>query len=732
MSDSTKVQVRITSMGYQNPWKASMIGVSVNDEGVRNDAHKVFFITANKKLMPVDPNVGQIWKVYGHATTSKNERDGGYVSDDVRISASGMEFILPQNGEAFIRFIADHKDFRGIGDAKARRLWNLYREDVIPIIKSGDRKAFKGLISEDSITALFEGFSKYTALEHAVFFAQNGIPQNVIQRIFKAHKGDIKDRIQEDPYRLMSFGIPWSLVDEIALTKFNFAESAKLRLSAAIEACLSEESRRNGNTVISHQALHKALIKLLKKDELVSQALMQEHETGAFIVSKKGYHSSGMLVMESSIAKRLALYRSELPATCNIIATDSFTKAVDNLGFPPTDQQCKSVSNAHLNYTSVITGGAGTGKTTVLRLVTQTLKFEGVQIHCVAMSGRAAQRMAEATGEDALTIAKFLRNPPLRGDRPQMLVVDEASMLDVQTMYQIITHISPEVRLVLVGDADQLPPIGPGYVLRDIIDSNTVEMVELDVVKRQDEKSGIPDYSRSVRTGVAPDKLSSGSIKFHAVSEADIDATCIDLMSVDPDNTMIVAATYRSPNGGIDALNQVAQKTLNPGAKRWEFEFEGERRHLNIFKGDPVIFTVNNYEAGVQNGTLGRLTSLDQSDGSYGLVETTSGETVSITQSLLESLRPAWAISLHKAQGSQFKRVIVPLSSSRMIDRNWLYTAITRCELELHIVGSEDLFKKAVERESASSKRQTYLKELLEAEGGVKSLLSETNELQEA
>ena len=313
-----------------------------------------------------------------------------------------------------------------------------------------------------------------------------------------------------------------------------------------------------------------------------------------------------------------------------------------------------------------------------------------------------------------------------------MLVVDEASMLDVQTMYQIITHISPEVRLLLVGDADQLPPIGPGYVLRDIVDSNTIATVELDVVQRQDEQSGIPAYSQSVRTGAVPEKLSSGCIKFHSVSEANIDATCIDLMSDDPGNTMIVAATYRSPHGGINGLNELAQNTLNPGAERWDFDFQGEGRHLNIFKGDPVIFTVNDYEAGVQNGTLGRLTSIDQMDGSYGFVETTNGKRISITQSLLESLRPAWAISLHKAQGSQFKRVIVALSGSGMIDRNWLYTAITRCESELHIVGSAERFKKAIERESPSSKRQTYLKELLESEGSMKSLLSDASELQEA
>lgn len=718
MNDAIEVQIRITSVGYENPWKSAMLGVAVDDAGIRNDARKVFSISANKKLLPVEVEVGQVWKVRGLSTTRKVDK-GDYVIDEVRVLAEGMEFIFPENREAFIRFVADQKDFRGIGEVKARRLWNLWGENLIPIIKSGDRAAFSNVLSEDAITGLFHGFKKYTALEHFGFFVANGIPQGVIQRIFKRHKADIKERIQEDPYRLLSFGLTWAMVDDIAQVRFAKAENSKIRLSAAIEECLSEESRKTGNTVIPQEALRKALKRLLKSNNLVSQALMQEHDTGAFIVSEKGYHSAGHLIMESTIAKRLTVNRYEMAGSTNIIASESFKRAQDGLGFDPTLKQIKAVSNAHLHYVSIVIGGAGTGKTSTLRLVTQTLQAEGVEIHCIALSGRAAKRMSEATGGEALTIAKFLRNPPLADDKPQMVVIDEASMLDTQTMFRILTHVCPNVRIVLVGDADQLPPIGPGHVLRDLVSSGVFGIVELDVVKRQRGDSGIPDYSRSIRDGVIPHDLSAGSVTFHPVGDTDINETSVQIMSEDPETTIIVAASYSSLGGGIDSLNELAQRKLNKGSERWEFDFNGERRHLKIYKNDPVIFTANDYEARVQNGTLGRLNSIDQEEGTYGTVKTLDGEMHSVTQAMLESLRPAYAVSLHKAQGSQFRRVIVPLSKSKLIDRNWLYTAVTRAEQELHIVGSEEVFRKAVERESTSSKRQTYLTELLRSKGSL-------------
>jgi len=719
MNEPINAQVRITSVGFESRYKAAMMAVLVSDKGVRTDARKIVCISANKSLIPVDVEVGQIWMVRGYSSTVPVHKND-YLLNEIRISASDMELILPSTGEAFVQFVATQKNFRGIGEVKARQLWNRWGANLIPKIKSGCKEDFRSVLSEDSITALFDGFAKYTALEHLGFFAKHGIPQNVIQRIFKKHQSDIKQRIEQDPYRLLSFGLTWPTVDTIAQTKLGISRDAPVRLSAAVEACLLEETQKRGDTVLSQAVLKKSLKGKLEDNALVNQALVKQHESGAFIVSASGYHPTGMLIMESVIAKRLTSGNS-VAIFGDILSTNAFKSAVDALGFLPTDKQCTAVENTYKNQASVIIGGAGTGKTTVLRLVVQVLRSMGITVHCVALSGRAAKRMSEATGMKSLTIAKFLRNQALRGD-DKLLIIDEASMLDTQTMYRIVTHTNPEVRILLVGDADQLPPISAGHVLRDVVNSKVIATTELDVVKRQKNESGIPGYSRAIRAGTVPEKLSTEQVFFHEVGPEHIDAKCIGLISEDPRNTMIVGATYRSAHGGIDSLNELAQKTLNSDAKRWEFFVDGGYRHLDIFEGDPVIFTANDYNADVQNGTLGRLVSINQEIDSFGKIETDEHNVISVTRSLLESLRAAWAISLHKAQGSQFKRVVVPLSGSRLIDRNWLYTAVTRAELEVHIVGSIDVFRKAIVRESSSSKRQTYLTELLKSAGKPASL----------
>ncbi|MCE0760978.1 AAA family ATPase [Marinobacter sp. G11] len=724
MITPVEVKVRITSVGFQTRYKSSMIGVEIDDDGLRKDAKKHFLISVNRKLLPCEPAQGQVWKVRGRSSSRKVNKHGREILES-RVSADSMEFVLPYGGEAFIRFVADQREFSGIGERKARKLWNEFGPKIFADIKDGKRERLRGILSEDSITALFKGFERFNALEYSEFFARHGIPQGVMQRIFRKHEGSIKQRIEEDPFRLLSFGLTWSAVDEIARKSFGVSEDSSIRLSAAIEASLLEESGRTGNTVISLDGLRKVLKKKLKTNSLVTQALGQTNFTGSFAASDKGYHPAGSLIMESVIAKRLTKRLYDTPAEPgeNLIATEAFESACEEMGMgvgsgrSATEQQVNAVISSDLYYVMALSGGAGTGKTTTLGLITRTLGASGVEVHGIALSGRAAKRMGEATGIKAKTIAKFLRSPPLRPDKRSILVIDEASMLDTPTMYKIVTHVSSDVRLLFVGDVDQLPPIGPGHVLRDIIDSGVIETIQLDVVKRQKGDSAIPSYSRSIRDGVVPQDLSIGQVFFHPVDDADLNSTCIELMRADPESSMIVGATYASVHGGIDGLNLLAQETLNPDAKKWEFEVDGVRKHLKIYVNDPVIFTRNDYDSDVQNGTLGRLVSIEQQPGSYGVVQIDGGERLSVTQALLECVEPAYAISLHKAQGSQFRRVIVPLSPSKLVDRNWLYTAITRSEQELHIVGAESRFRRAIEFDSASSKRQTYLRELLIKEG---------------
>jgi exodeoxyribonuclease V alpha subunit len=325
--------------------------------------------------------------------------------------------------------------------------------------------------------------------------------------------------------------------------------------------------------------------------------------------------------------------------------------------------------------------------------------------------------MHQSIKRETSTIAKFLREDPIDnvGDQKFLLVIDESSMLDLPTMYKIVIHIDPTVRILFVGDPNQLPPIGAGNILSDIVKSKVIPNTELDIVKRQGASTGIPEYSKLVNSGIVPPELSTGNITFHHTAFEHVDDVCVELYKLDPENSRVVAPT----NKLVQKINVICQQELNPQGKQLVFDKDGEKLFDQIYENDPVLFTQNNYDAHVQNGSLGKLISADKKDGHFGVVqlddfEKTEDEFVSLTSSLLLSLNPGYCITLHKAQGSQFPRVIVALSPGANLDRAWLYTAVTRAEVELHIVGPKAKMISAIKNVSNASKRQTNLINLLQ------------------
>jgi exodeoxyribonuclease V alpha subunit len=280
-------------------------------------------------------------------------------------------------------------------------------------------------------------------------------------------------------------------------------------------------------------------------------------------------------------------------------------------------------------------------------------------------------------------------------------------------MYRIVTHIHPNVRILFVGDPNQLPPIGPGKVLADVVSSGTIMNTTLDIVKRQDVSTGIPEYSAQICAGIVPNNLSFGKITFHETPEEEISSKCVELYSQSPENSRIIGATYKAKFGGIDEINSLAQAENNPDGQRLTIKHEGEIQFVRIKLGDPVLFTKNNYDIGVQNGSLGVITSTDHEDDKFGVVTLDTSDEVQLDLDLFSSIKLGYAISLHKAQGSQFPRIIISLKSARIVDRSWLYTAITRAETEVHIVGKESDFIKITQHESNANKRNSFLSELL-------------------
>ncbi len=703
------INLRVTGIWQNNDKGVVFAGVPLSGYKIAS-AKQIVVVKSKPEILPMQPVTGQHWSVVGSVEEKPVERNG-FMIIELHIEPTKCIVTLPETGENFIKFIAKERDFKGIGEVKARELWQLYGKGIYAILEHQETDKLQGIISDLSVQSLFVGYRKYANLKHAHWFAEHNIPPAVTQRLFKHHQENAVDAIKDNPYKLLTFGMTFVAVDTIARRKFNIRVDDERRLIGAVECALMQRVSK-GHTLATHRELKPLVSKLVGNKPLATRALSCSHVGGAFIYGEHGtYHPTGMLVMEHVVAKRLLKLKAV--NEWGHSQDNAYFVATKDLPFPLTEKQVEAVICAIRNAVACITGGAGTGKTTVLRTVLRGYHHLGYSIKSVALSGRAAMRMYESTGFASSTIAKFLREEPLLEGAKNLVVIDEASMVDIATMYRIVTHISSDTRLLFVGDPNQLPPIGAGLVLADIVKSGVLNNTELNIVKRQDGSTGIPEYTKLVQEGIVPPALSTGNIRLHEVSQQNVTNKAVELYMQSPESSRIIGATYKPQHGGIDIINSRCQELCNPAGKRLEFDLYGQQHYLDIRLGDPVIFTANDYEAGVQNGTLGKLISVAQTEEHFGVVEIDTGAEVRLTQSLLDSIRSAYAISLHKAQGSQFPRVIIPLTKTRMIDRSWFYTALTRAESEIELVGPRGILVAAIGRLGATDVRQTYLSVLL-------------------
>lgn len=710
-------QLRVTSIPYKALGFIIFSGVPIERDSYKiNDGKYYITIKSKLELLPVEPSIGQYWRVEGTRIIEDIELDNYVMQQHTYTSPINTICTLPETGEQLIRFIAKEKDFKGIGESKARALWQLFGKKLHEKLQkdnSKNRAELRQVLSEESINSLYLGYAKYKNLAHCNWMSEYKIPSSIQQRLLKFHDEDTVNSIRSNPYLLIGFGMSFNEVDELAQTKFEVDLDSPLRLSAALEFSISVEVSR-GHTFTTHQRLKPLLMKCLKSGELVSLAFQVGYSSVQYLLNSDTgtYHPTAQLLMESVVAKRFLLL-----ATNNNLYNETVRQAnqlaLQELHYELTSKQSEAITTSLSHAISCITGGAGTGKTTVLRTVLKSYREMGFELHAVALSGRAAMRLYESIGFKTLTIAAFLRKEPVTPsfNKPNhVLVIDEASMIDLPTMYRLVTHVHPSVRLIFTGDPDQLPPIGCGKVLADLVDSKCIANTKLDIVKRQKCSSGIPEYSSLINQGVVPKKLSSGKIYFHNTSDKLIKNVCAELYQQSPRNSRVIAPTIAL----VDDINKSIQNSLNPNGQAMQFFMHGEAYFRgDLREGDEVLFVQNNYERGIQNGTLATLTSVDSTGNEYGELQLDTGQFVSITQDLLDSMMLGYCITLHKAQGSQFPRVIVALQKGRITDRAWLYTAITRAEHEVHIVGDESYFAEVVKAIGYVSLRRSFLPNLL-------------------
>ncbi|NSY35547.1 AAA family ATPase [Pseudoalteromonas sp. JC28] len=716
---------RVTSIPFSAPKLVIFSGVPINPKSYQVNSGKYYVtIKANPQVLPVMPSVGQHWNVAGLRKIENKEIDN-YVMQQHTYEKSfqTISCTLPESNEELINFIAKEKDFQGIGAKKARLLCNALGDDFYEIMNNDSltsRTRLRSFLSDHSINELFKGYAKYRNLSHCNWMSKNKIPSRIQQQLLKHHDEKTIDAIKKNPFILVSFGMTFKEVDSLVKnSEFNFemTDYDHRRLSAALEFALRKQIEK-GHTFTSQTDLRPQLSKLFNNDkELISATFRAGYNKAQYVLNPDtgNFHPTAQLLMENTIAKRLI----KLAKQKNLYDEHSnaaYHYAVAQLPYEMknklTKMQIEAIVTCLDNAVSCITGGAGTGKTTVLNTVLKAYSKLGYDIHAIALSGRAAMRLHESIGFDTLTIARFLKNKPIEIDlatEKALLVIDEASMIDVPTMYRLVTHIHPSVKIIFTGDPNQLPPIGSGKVLSDIVESQVIANTMLDIVKRSEETTGIPEYSRIINDGEMPDKLSTGNIHFHQTQEKDIADVCCELYSQAPFDSKIIA-----PSKALVAeINKLTQDLVNPYGERLEFNMDGERQFVNYRQDDVIMFTQNHYDKDIRNGSLGTLSNVESKDDYFGEITLDTAKVLKVDQTILDCIQLGYAITLHKAQGSQFKRVIIAIPKSNIIDRAWIYTAITRAEMEIHIVGDAHKLKSFIETPSKSHLRNSYLLNLL-------------------
>jgi exodeoxyribonuclease V alpha subunit len=608
-----------------------------------------------------------------------------------------------------VRFLAERPEFAGIGKATALKLWEAFGSELYAILGSGDAGRLADVLPPTQALIACDAWRHQQALaDCVVFFDEHGIDRKVASRAVSFWGDGAVAKLRDNPYRLLTV-CTWASVDRVA-RQLGLARDDRRRLVGAIEAAVYDRLDRKHTATPEARLLADVAARLRCGEDGSRLALGEALADGAVVASPSGYQPAGAAHMERFIEGRIRemsrrdggrrdlFIGTATPAEVDACMDGALSGETGAL----TAGQRAAVRLAISERFAVLTGGAGVGKTTCLRAINAAARYFGHHVVQLALAGRAAQRMADATGQPARTIASWLRaatQGKAETGPHTLMIVDEASMLDLPTTYRLLFHMHRDARLLLVGDVAQLPPIGFGLVLHGLVGCMGVPQLELTEILRSREATGIPSVSRSIREGVVPPLPAygpgTGGCSFIASSPEDVAAHVARIRrDLAREEVQVVGSVYGGP-AGIDALNarfHAANAAGKPTAGRFAAD-------------DPVIWTVNDHERGLWNGSMGVV--LDVAVGS--LTVRLDGKMVVLDAGELGSLDLAYAVSTHKAQGSQFDTVIVPVVRSRLLDRTLLYTAVTRAVRRVVVVGSQTAFEEAVVTPPASLDRDVGL-----------------------
>ena len=624
---------------------------------------------------------------------------------------------------------------RGIGPVYAKKMVRIFGERVFDIIEAEpDRLKEVDGIGPVRAKRITEAWAEQKIVrEIMVFLHSHGVGTARAVRIYKTYGTDAVQVMTENPYRLARDirGIGFKTADAIAM-KLGVEKTAMMRIRAGISYALSQgmDDGHCGLPVNELVPLAEGLLELSM--DLVRTALDLELAEGTVIADTVGgmhcVFLSGLYRAERLIAERLLrLMEAKLPWPW--IDPDKAVPWIEQkTGLCLAESQTAALRVALTSKVLVITGGPGVGKTTIVNSVLRILSAKGVTLLLCAPTGRAAKRMTEATGFEAKTIHRLLEVDPKTGGFKRnesntltcdLLVVDETSMVDVMLMQALLKAIANDVALLLVGDIDQLPSVGPGQVLSDIMASGAVPIVRLTEVFRQAAQSRIIKAAHRINQGSVPDLTKpEGDSDFYFANAEDPEtavALIVDLVKnripkrfgLDPIHDIQVLCPMNRGGVGARSLNIELQAALNPPGDR-----KVERFGWTFTPGDKVMQIENDYDKEVYNGDIGYIDNVDPD--SSELTASFDGRSVAYGFGELDTLVPAYAATIHKSQGSEYPAVVIPVMTQHytMLQRNLLYTGVTRGKKLVVLVGQKKAVAIAV-RNASGRRRWSKLKEWL-------------------
>lgn len=671
-------------------------------------------ITAIGYFPSLEP--GEVLKLRGRWTIHK---DYGQ-----QLKVESYDTLLPATAKEIENYLASGV-IKGIGPATAKKIVEEFKENTLEVLSSSPQELLKVPgIGEKKLQTIKESYEQQQETREVMLFLQQyKIGPGVAVRVYKKYKEKSIDVLKENPYRLADevYGIGFKTADQIA-QKMGVELDALERLMAGLKYAIYKAAEEGHVFLPKDKLLYQAEILLQIRSELLSQPLSALEEKEDIVIERtwgrEDVYLTAFYFSEKAVARRLfllaALTEKPLP-----LSKEDIDKIQERCGVKMAEKQKEALEKAASCGVLVITGGPGTGKTTVIRSLIEFFKSHDLKVALAAPTGRAAKRMAEATGEEAMTIHRLLEykayeegsmafgkgaEDPLEED---VVIIDETSMVDIILMHHLLSAIKPGARLILVGDQDQLPSVGPGSVLREIIESARIPVVVLDKIFRQARESMIVVNAHRINKGYFPYlNIKDKDFFFEQVIPTEeILKTVIDLVSsrlpkygsFAPMEDIQVLTPMKKGILGVYNLNKKLQHVLNPLTKD---KREHAYRSTVFREGDKVMQLKNNYDKEVFNGDLGYINQIDEEGViTVSFADAWQERQITYQGQELEELSLSYALSVHKSQGSEFPVVIMPISTSHyvMLQRNLLYTAITRAKKLLVLVGTKQALTIAVQ-----------------------------------